>query len=83
MLKDVIKEAKRLGYSGSDIYVPNTNYPHLHINKDFVTYSTAKNSHKYLIQGATVRKADAQSVLPAAGRNAHMKAIVEYIIKNA
>jgi hypothetical protein len=80
--KDLIKEAKALRYSGSDIYVPNVKYPHLHINKDFVTYSTAANSHKYLIQGSTVRKNDAKSVLPSA-TNPHMKQLIQYIIDNA
>ena len=80
-LKQVIKKANDLGYTGKDIYVPSVKYPHLHINKDFVTYSTAKTSHKYLIQGSVERKADAKSVKDS-HPNAHVKQIIQYIIDN-
>ncbi len=82
-IKDVIKEAKKLGYSGTDIYVPKAGtYPHLHIAKDHVTYSTTASSHKALIKGSLVREADAKSVLPAAAKYPHLKQLVEYIVEN-
>ena len=82
-IKDVIKQAKGLGYSGTDIYVPKAEpYPHLHIAKDHVTYSTTAGSHKALIKGSKVREADAKSVLDGAKRYPHLHQLVEYIVEN-
>jgi hypothetical protein len=82
-IKDVVKQAKALGYKGTDIYVPVAgNYPHLHIAKDHVTYSTTASSHKALIKGSLVREADAKSVLEGSKRNPHLHQLVQYIVDN-
>ena len=83
---EVLKEVKRshAGHydgSGSDMYVPKRNiYPHLHITKDFVVYSTSASSHKDLVQGGKSYAANLSSlVAPQTPNYATLRAVLAYM----
>jgi hypothetical protein len=80
--KDVLKKAKELGWSGSDIFIPTTKYPHVHVHKDFCVFSTSSSSHKDLARGSKLYKSNAQSVLDDI-RDTDAKAVIQYVIDNA
>jgi hypothetical protein len=36
---------------GKDVFIPSNNkYPHIHIGKDFITYSKAPSNHMYMVE---------------------------------
>jgi hypothetical protein len=83
---EVLKEVKKnhAGHfdgSGSDMYVPKRNiYPHLHVTKDFVVYSTSSGSHKDLVQGGKEYASNLNSLVPPTTPNyATLRAVLDYM----
>lgn len=63
-----------------DVFVPyKNNYPHIHINKDFVTYSKSSSNHAYLIQGDQAYKERTETAKQDCG-NADIMQICSYIL---
>jgi len=48
--KEMIKDKKKKK-TGTHIYIPSVKYPHLHVHKNFIVYSTSGNSHQPLFTG--------------------------------
>jgi len=79
------KHAGHIDGSGSDVFVPQRNiYPHLHVKKDFVVYSTSSTNHKDLVRGSDDypnRLSDL--VVPAEDGYDHLRAVLNWMAKEA
>ena len=66
--------------AGGDLFVPSNNrYPHIHMHKNFVTYSKRSNNHMYLIQGDVAYKGRTETAKQDCG-DAEIMQICSYIL---
>ncbi|MCG8653265.1 MAG: hypothetical protein MI861_25725, partial [Pirellulales bacterium] len=64
---------------GSNVYVEKLAYPHIHIAKDFVTYSKNANNHTNLIQGQQVWTSRIQTAYQDC-HNEAMRTVCRYML---
>jgi hypothetical protein len=65
---------------GKDLFVPSkTRYPHIHMNKGFVTYTKNSSNHSYLLQGDSSYRGRVETAKQDCGDSEIMQ-ICSYII---
>jgi hypothetical protein len=64
-----------------NLFVSSRNkYPHIHIGRDFITYSKGADNHMYLIEkGGVVRKPRIDTAVQDAPKDAHIMQLLRYM----